>query len=139
MTCLCMKTSRLIKIKLNCISCVDIIVGGYIIYIELKYEKERVSCMFFFAFFGVQDKEKYIGTCNNIECPTCGRWARYEIYKRYSYFHFFFIPLFRWNVRYYAKTSCCGSIYELDPAVGREFEKNPGIEIRKENLRRINT
>lgn len=93
--------------------------------------------MFFVAFFGIQDKEKYLGTNNNIICPSCGRLARYDIYKSYRYFHIFFIPTFRWNTRYIVKSACCGCLYELDPVIGREFEKNPGIEIRMENLRRI--
>ncbi|HHV59405.1 MAG TPA: zinc ribbon domain-containing protein [Clostridiaceae bacterium] len=93
--------------------------------------------MFFVAFFGIQDKDKHIGTYNNVECPSCGRLTKYEIHKLYRYFHIFFIPVFRWNVRYFAKTSCCGSLYELDPSVGREFEKNQNTEIRKENLRPV--
>ena len=95
--------------------------------------------MFFIGIFGIQDKEKYIGTYNNIECPSCGRLTMYDIYKSYRYFHIFFIPVFRWNTRYLVKTSCCGCIYELDPFVGREFEKNPYIEIKKENLRRVDS
>jgi len=94
--------------------------------------------MFFIAFFGVQDKNKQIGTYNNIVCPSCGRLGGYEIYKSYNYFHIFFIPVFRWNVKYIAKTSCCGCLYELDPFVGKRFEKNPYTEIREENLRPVN-
>lgn len=94
--------------------------------------------MFFMAFFGIQDKERYIGTCNNIICPSCGRLTSFEVYKTYRYFHVFLIPVFRWNIRYIVKTPCCGSVYELDPFVGSEFEKNPYIEIKNENLRRVN-
>lgn len=93
--------------------------------------------MFFIAFFGIQDKEKHIGTCNNVICKSCEMFGRYEIYKYYRYFHLFFIPLFRWNVRYLVKASCCGSLFELDPAVGKEFEKNPDTEIRSEHLQPI--
>jgi len=94
--------------------------------------------MFFIAFFGIQDKEKFIGTYNNIICPSCGRLDRYEIYKTYRYFHLFFIPVFRWDIRYIARSSCCGSVYELDHAMGREFERNKNVEIRNEHLRRLN-
>jgi len=93
--------------------------------------------MFFIAFFGIQDKDKHIGTYNNIVCPACGKLARYEIHKTYRYLHIFFIPTFRWNARYIVRASCCGSIYELDPIVGREFEKDPRTGIRPENLRRL--
>ncbi|HHT53744.1 MAG TPA: zinc ribbon domain-containing protein [Clostridiales bacterium] len=92
--------------------------------------------MFFIAFFGIQDKDKYIGSTNNVTCPECGELAGCEIHKQNRYFHVFFIPVYRWNVRYIAKTSCCGCAYELDRTVGREFEKNPDTEIKKENLRR---
>jgi RNA polymerase subunit RPABC4/transcription elongation factor Spt4 len=94
--------------------------------------------MFFIAFFGIQDKDKHIGTQNNIICPSCGRLSRYEIHKLYRYFHIFLIPTFRWNFRYLIKTSCCDGFYELDPLVGEAYEKNPDTEIRKGNLRRLN-
>lgn len=94
--------------------------------------------MFIIAFFGIEDKEQLVGTCQNLECPSCGAWGRGEVYKFYRYLHLFFIPTFRWNVRYYVKTSCCGGHYELDPAVGKAFEKHPATtDIRKEHLRPI--
>jgi hypothetical protein len=93
--------------------------------------------MFFIAFFGIQDKEKHIGTCNNVICPSCERLTKYEVNKYYRYFHLFFIPIFKWNIRYLVKTSCCSGLYELDPVVGKEFEKNPGTEIRSEHLQQI--
>lgn len=95
--------------------------------------------MFFIAFFGIQDKEKHIGSCSNIVCASCGRLSRYEISKSYRCFHIFFIPLFRWNVRYLAKSVCCGSLFELVPDIGRQFEKNSATEIRNEHLRRIDS
>ena len=51
-------------------------------------------------------------------------------------FHFFFIPVFRWNTRYLRENLVLRSLYELDPAVGKEFERSD-IEIRNENLRRV--
>ncbi|MGI5935703.1 MAG: zinc ribbon domain-containing protein [Oscillospiraceae bacterium] len=93
--------------------------------------------MFFVAFFGIEDKENHIGTYNNAVCPACGSLARYDVYKSYRYLHVFFIPTFKWNVRYFVKTSCCGNFYELDPAVGSEFERNPNTVIRNENLRPV--
>ncbi|HHU74806.1 MAG TPA: zinc ribbon domain-containing protein [Clostridiales bacterium] len=94
--------------------------------------------MIFIAFFGIQDKEKDLGTKNNIVCPACGKLARYEIYKFYRYFHLFFIPIFRWNIKYMVKSSCCGCLYELDSLVGKNFENNPATDIREENLHPVN-
>ena len=93
--------------------------------------------MFFIAFFGIEDKEKNIGTCSNIVCPSCERWSRYEIYKTYRCFHIFFIQVWKWNVKYLVKSTCCGSMFELDPVIGREFEKNPGTEIKNEHLKQL--
>jgi hypothetical protein len=93
--------------------------------------------MFFIAVFGVEDKEKHIGTYNNAICPSCGCLIRYEVQKVYRQLQVFFIPTVKWNARYFVRTPCCGSLYELAPDVGKEFERNPGIEIRKEDLRQV--
>jgi len=93
--------------------------------------------MFFFAFFGIQDKEEFLGSCNNVVCPGCGRLTRLDVYKTYRYLHIFFIPTFRWDTRYYVKAACCGSLYELEGDVGRAFEHDPSTEIRSEHLRPV--
>jgi RNA polymerase subunit RPABC4/transcription elongation factor Spt4 len=94
--------------------------------------------MFFIGIFGVDQKQKQIGTYNNAICPNCGTLTRFEVYKSYSYFHVFFIPTFRWNVKYYVKPACCGSIYELNPVIGQEYEKGFNPEIRNEDIQPLN-
>lgn len=89
--------------------------------------------MFFFI-GGVQTAQKQIGTTEQIQCPSCGMKTQFEISKTYTYFHLFFIPVFRWNVRYLAKASCCGKLFELDRDVGRQFEKMMNPDIRPEHL-----
>jgi len=91
--------------------------------------------MIFFFIGGADQAHKPIGVYNNAVCPACGMLTRYEVSKTYSYFHLFFIPTFRWNTRYLVTTGCCGSLYELDAGVGREFERNPDTVIRSEHLR----
>ncbi len=93
--------------------------------------------MFFIGIFGIDRKQKPLGTCNNAICPACSALTRFDIFKEYSYFHIFFIPTFRWNVKYFVKPACCGSIYELDPVVGRQYEKDGSVEIENENMRPI--
>ena len=93
--------------------------------------------MFFIAVLGVEDKDKHIGTYNNAICPSCGGLTRYEVQKVYRQLHIFIIPTIKWNTRYYVRTPCCGSLFELDPVVGKEFEGNPDITIREEDLRRV--
>jgi len=91
--------------------------------------------VFFIGIFGIQEAQKQIGIYNNTICPSCGSMTHYEITKMYSYLHIFFIPAFRWNNRFYVKTACCNSIYELDPIIGQQFDKGQTPEIRNEHLR----
>ncbi|HHW32003.1 MAG TPA: zinc ribbon domain-containing protein [Clostridiaceae bacterium] len=90
--------------------------------------------MFFIGIFGIDQKNKQIGTYNNVICPACGALTRFEIFKSYSYFHIFFIPTFRWNTKYYVRPTCCDSMYELDSQVGEEIERGNNPEIKEEHL-----
>ncbi|MCR4435602.1 MAG: zinc ribbon domain-containing protein [Clostridiales bacterium] len=94
--------------------------------------------MFFIGVFGIEETQKQLATYNNAICPGCGAMTRFEIFKSYSYFHIFFIPTFRWNIRYYIRPVCCGRIYELDPATGQQVERGENPEIRDEHLRPAN-
>jgi len=94
--------------------------------------------MFFIGIFGIQDSQKSIGVCNNTVCPSCGALTRFEVLKAYTYFHIFFIPTFKWNVRYYVKSACCSNLYELDPVIGQQYEKGLAPDIRNEHLRIVN-
>ena len=46
----------------------------------------------------------------------------------------FFIPVLKWGRKYYAETSCCQSLYELDPQAGRRLQRGEQTEIRPEEL-----
>lgn len=94
--------------------------------------------MFFIGIFGIDQKYKPIGTYNNVICPACGALTHYEIFKSYSYFHIFFIPTFKWNIKYYVRSTCCNSSFELDPLIGQEFERGNNPEIKEEHLHSAN-
>jgi hypothetical protein len=94
--------------------------------------------MFFIGVFGINEAQKPLGTYNNAICNSCGSYTRYEIYKTYSYFHIFFIPTFRWNIRYYVRAACCGSLFELAHEIGTSYDRGHNSEIRNEHLRPIN-
>jgi hypothetical protein len=76
---------------------------------------------------GIGSKMKEIGSFHNFICPFCGRLTRLIIYKRYDYFHLFFILLFRWNLSYLAQSTCCDGWLSLPFEKGRSFEKNPDL------------
>ncbi|MCX7842482.1 MAG: zinc ribbon domain-containing protein, partial [Clostridia bacterium] len=90
--------------------------------------------MFFIGVFGISDAQKHIGTYNNAICPSCGSLTRYEIFKSYSYLHIFFIPIFRWSVRYYVQSACCNRVFELDPSIGKQVLDGHQPEIKDDYL-----
>lgn len=67
-------------------------------------------------------------------CGRCGRYGNYQVFMTYMCLSLFFIPVFKWNRRYYVKTSCCGTLYELDPEVGRRLARGEDLTIRPEDL-----
>ena len=76
-----------------------------------------------FLIMGISDGSKQLGFDQMIICGSCGQYGHIQIWVTYTYFMFFFIPLFKWNRHYYVKMSCCGAQCELDPSLGREIER----------------
>ena len=90
--------------------------------------------MFFFGFFGIMDKQKNIEYNKSMICPCCGRYSRFNIFMVYTYFHIFFIPIFKWNKRYFAQTVCCNAVYTLSQEIGSAIERGENPEIKDEDL-----
>ena len=90
--------------------------------------------MFFIGIFGVQNKTGQIASEAAVICPVCGRYGRYDILRSYYYFHVFFIPLWRWNKRYYIKTHCCSRVCELDQDIGSKIEAGRAVIIEREHI-----
>ena len=67
-------------------------------------------------------------------CGRCGRYGRYQVFMTYMCLSFFFIPIFRWGRKYYVKTSCCGTVYQLDEEVGKRIAAGEDVPIREEDL-----
>jgi len=77
--------------------------------------------MFFIGIFGAEDKEVVKEEYPNVICPACGRYSRAKLIFAYSYIHFFFIPVFKYNKKYYVVLNCCGARYEADEAYYKEL------------------
>ena len=82
-----------------------------------------------FLMIGISDGRKNFDFSQSILCRICGKYGRYTVYMTYTALLLFFIPCFKWNRRYYVKTSCCGRIYELDPQVGQKIARGEQVEI----------
>ena len=87
-----------------------------------------------FFMIGIADRRKDLDFTQTIVCRRCGKYGRYQVYLVYTVLLLFFIPCFKWNRRYYVETSCCGTIYELNPDTGRGIERGEVGEIREQDL-----
>lgn len=83
---------------------------------------------------GISSGVKQIEYTKTVNCSRCGSYGGYQVYMTYLYFSFFFIPLFKWNRRYYVRMSCCGAEYELTPRMGQKLLKGMDTEICEEDL-----
>lgn len=91
-----------------------------------------------FFIFGISTKEKEIDFSQTIVCSNCGSYGRLEAFMTYSYFSLFFIPIFKWNKKYYIRSTCCGSIYSIDKDLGRDIEIGQRSSIDESDLHPIN-
>ncbi len=76
-----------------------------------------------FLIMGIEQGSRQLKFDQLIVCRNCGQYGHIQVFMTYSYFMFFFIPVFKWDRHYYAKMSCCGAMCELDPESGRQIEK----------------
>ena len=72
-----------------------------------------------FFFFGIMNDQKDLDFHQPMTCDVCGRMGQYQVFVTYMVLSSFFIPIFKWGRTYYVRTSCCGSLYQLRPEVGR--------------------
>lgn len=91
--------------------------------------------MFFMIAF--TNGKKDLNHSQTVICDVCGRYGAYEVFMTYTQLILFFIPVFRWNRRYYVRMRCCGTLYGLDPNVGAEIAKGLDVEIRTSDLTRL--
>lgn len=98
----------------------------------------EVITMFFFGIFGIEGKEKEIRDVQNIICKTCSNMTSYKLLKTYNYFHFFFIPLFKWGVQYFLISRCCNTVFSIPMELGKKLEGGGDVYIREEDLTPLN-
>ena len=85
--------------------------------------------MFFIGVFGIENKEKIIKETQRIYCKGCNDYIEGKIIKVYSFFHFFFIPLFKWNEKYYVIYNNCDHVYSISKEKGKSIEHDESYEI----------
>ena len=91
--------------------------------------------MFFMV--GVTQGKKDFTFTQTILCRVCGGYGRYQVFMTYMQLLLFFIPCARWNKRYYVETTCCHTIYELNPEVGRRIARGEDVVISDADLTQV--
>ncbi|AOR23591.1 zinc ribbon domain-containing protein [Clostridium taeniosporum] len=85
--------------------------------------------MFFIGVFGIENKDKEIKNLENIICEKCNENVTAKLIKNFDFFHFFFIPILKWNESYYLICNKCNTIYEISNEKGKAIEKNEDVSI----------
>jgi hypothetical protein len=90
-----------------------------------------------FFIFGISNGEKKLDFVKAMVCSRCGKYGRLELYMTFMYFSLFFIPVFRWGRRYYLKTTCCNTVYGIDPELGKRLQRGEVSDISENDLHRM--
>ena len=90
-----------------------------------------------FLLMGISQKNKEFDFTQSMVCSVCGRSGQYIVYMTYTVLSLFFIPCLKWGKRYFVRTSCCNTVYSLDPQVGKCIARGMSVEIRPEDLQMV--
>lgn len=85
--------------------------------------------MFFIGIFGIENKDKEIEVLNNLNCKKCNRTVSGRLIKNFNFFHLFFIPLFKWNEKYYVICDECKATFSIPKEKGKAIENEEAVEI----------
>ncbi|MCI8558264.1 MAG: zinc ribbon domain-containing protein [Lachnospiraceae bacterium] len=90
-----------------------------------------------FFMIGITQGRKAFEHDQLVICDHCGSYGRYQVFMTYMCLSLFFIPCLKWNRQYYVKTTCCNTIYSLDPELGRRIARGEAVEILPQNLTQV--
>jgi len=92
-----------------------------------------------FLMIGITDGEQDLHYHWHLRCGQCGAVKDLVFFMTFTQLLLFFLPTVKWNRHYYARCTTCGTVYELDPQIGRWIEHGETVEILPEYLTRIST
>lgn len=87
-----------------------------------------------FFIMGIDQKEKMLEFTQSMLCKSCGSYGRIEVFMTYMCFSLFFIPLFKWNKRYFVRTTCCSKVCEIDRELGDDIARGNVTSINIDSL-----
>lgn len=74
---------------------------------------------------------------DNINCKECSITTSGKLVKDFSFFHFFFIPLFKWNETYYVICDRCSTVYRISKEKGKSIERGEISEVSYWDLEEV--
>ncbi len=89
--------------------------------------------------FSISNREEEFDFSQTKICKICGSYGRLEAFMTYSYFSLFFIPIFKWNKKYYIKSTCCASIYRIEKELGKDIKRGESVTIQESDLNLVST
>ncbi|MCR5627115.1 MAG: zinc ribbon domain-containing protein [Lachnospiraceae bacterium] len=90
-----------------------------------------------FFIMGINDGRKDLDFDQMSICGICGKYGHYRVFMTYMVLSLFFIPTFKWAKHYYVQSSCCNTLYELNPEVGKAIARGEKAEITPGDLTRV--
>ena len=90
-----------------------------------------------FFMMGITQGRKDLSYNRMVICDHCGSYGRYEVFMTYMVLSLFFIPCFKWGKKYYVKSTCCDTVWELSADAGKAIARGSEVEITKDMLREV--
>lgn len=87
-----------------------------------------------FFIMGMNSGRKDLKFSQMIICDQCGQYGRLSVFYTCTVLSLFFIPILKWNKKYYVQAECCGALYQLDAQIGRQIERGVDLEITMADL-----
>lgn len=87
-----------------------------------------------FFILGISTKDKKLEYVQSILCSRCEQFGRLEVFMTYSFLSLFFIPIIKWNKKFFVTTSCCNTLYSLDKTVGNQILKKESVTITESDM-----
>ncbi len=90
-----------------------------------------------FFIMGVSPKQEELDFNQTTICYHCGKYGEYKVTKEYMVLSLFFIPVLKWNKKFYVKTTCCGSIYSIDKGLEERISKGENVAVHDKDLKLV--
>ena len=104
-------------------------------HLKLQRRMGKVKNMFFIM--GINQGRKDFEYNQMIICSNCGSYGRYQVFMTYMCLSLFFIPFIKWNKQYYVQSTCCNTVYALDPEIGKQIAGKKSVEILPKHLTQV--